>query len=994
MKWLHIDVFKLCSICCILWFSISPIHGESNVGCIFNKELCEPDEICVNDNAFGRCEQQDNNKDDEEEKLNLDMDTLKLLEKEMKRLYDEGYRWDNEYTQCTIRQILYASRNNRYYDPGLCSRLLSMNKPVMTPELAMSLAKLVDPQDLALIQFDPSTKEYAIESFQPSPNGEEEPPMVPPVLPLMDSNRPDRIDKRRIMFADERENIDGDEKNEDSSKENDDAAANQNDLDEEQAKLLDLLTNQMEQEEEAEDLYPNQNVPTQNPQSDSNFERPIYSEAGTQWLNRNGDVDDGVDDQNSENPENNQETPNAPDGASEAAEQLLMMDSMINEEPSLTQNADEDEDREGENVPMENTWNFYRQHRYDIKKPGPAYYVHEESPNEKENMKHHLQRELNQEIDGTGNVDSEPVRRKLDSMLGMKKKGLRKKISPSKELSHLNWNADQEANNMKEFADDTPYEAIDGRFTFLHFISRLENWEKGEDFVRKLESLLNLPRGTFSNIRVQDDQVIFKVNPNSLGLNATTVAAKAYEMKNVLHSKTLLLLDSSGIGNKVKRGIIQSAADGFIIEPVQQHLTILTVFACFTVFSILMAGFIVYAVRRNYNIKRRLRSLIGSLSGAEEGQEATSDYEDLCRQRMQTKACKKDDTSKPESSCKKSLSEQPSSSGSLVNGKGETKSIDNGPEPSPPSRSSTSSWSEEPITSNLDISTGHMILSYMEDHLKNKDRLAKEWEALCAYEVDPCSTTAATLSQNTNKNRFADVLPFDHSRVILNDLTNSNRSDYINASTITDHDPRSPVYIVTQGPLPHTCADFWQMVWEQGSTIIVMLTRLMENGVASSARYWPEEGSASYGSFEVHLVSEHIWCDDYLVRSFFLKNTKSGETRTVTQFHYLSWPENGVPPNPRSLLEFRRKVNKSFRGRSCPIVVHCSDGIGRTGTYCLIDMVLNRLAKGAKEIDIAATLEHIRDQRGNSVKTKAQFEFVLEALAEEVSAILKTLKSN
>jgi receptor-type tyrosine-protein phosphatase N len=96
------------------------------------------------------------------------------------------------------------------------------------------------------------------------------------------------------------------------------------------------------------------------------------------------------------------------------------------------------------------------------------------------------------------------------------------------------------------------------------------------------------------------------------------------------------------------------------------------------------------------------------------------------------------------------------------------------------------------------------------------------------------------------------------------------------------------------------------MVWEQGSVIIVMLTRLMENGVAMCHRYWPEEGSEVYHTYEVHLVSEHIWCDDYLVRSFYLKNLKTSETRTVTQFHFLSWPENGVPPNAKSILEFRR----------------------------------------------------------------------------------------
>ncbi|KAK8762529.1 hypothetical protein V5799_026204, partial [Amblyomma americanum] len=127
----------------------------------------------------------------------------------------------------------------------------------------------------------------------------------------------------------------------------------------------------------------------------------------------------------------------------------------------------------------------------------------------------------------------------------------------------------------------------------------------------------------------------------------------------------------------------------------------------------------------------------------------------------------------------------------------------------------------------------------MEDHLKCKDRLDREWEALCAYEADPCSTAVASLPANMKKNRYPDVLTYDHSRVILNDVSNANGSDYINASTI------------------------------------------------------------------VHLVSEHIWCDDYLVRSFYLKNLKTSETRTVTQFHFLSWPDNGIPASVKALLEFR-----------------------------------------------------------------------------------------
>jgi len=299
--------------------------------------------------------------------------------------------------------------------------------------------------------------------------------------------------------------------------------------------------------------------------------------------------------------------------------------------------------------------------------------------------------------------------------------------------------------------------------------------------------------------------------------------------------------------------------------------------------------------------------------------------------------------------------------------------------------------SEEPVVTNMDITTGHIILSYMEDHLRNKDRLDREWEELCNYIPEPNSTETASLSQNGRKNRYSDILPYDHSRVTLNTTTNVLGTDYINADTITDHDPRNPAYIVTQGPLPHTVADFWQMIWEQGSVVIVMLTRLTENGVAMCHRYWPEEGSDLYHIYEVHLVSEHIWCDDYLVRSFYLKNLQTNETRTVTQFHFLTWPDLGVPSSAKALLDFRRKVNKSYRGRSCPIVVHCSDGVGRSGTYALIDMVLNRMSKGAKEIDISATLEHIRDQRMGTVKTKEQFEFVLAAIAEEVHAILKAL---
>ncbi|XP_055019786.1 receptor-type tyrosine-protein phosphatase-like N [Boleophthalmus pectinirostris] len=314
-----------------------------------------------------------------------------------------------------------------------------------------------------------------------------------------------------------------------------------------------------------------------------------------------------------------------------------------------------------------------------------------------------------------------------------------------------------------------------------------------------------------------------------------------------------------------------------------------------------------------------------------------------------------------------------------------------GAQASPSSHSSTPSWCEEPAQANMDISTGHMILAYMEDHLRNKDRLLQEWQALCSYQAEPSAMATAQSDANAKKNRCPDSLPYDHARVKLKAEINPSRSDYINASPIIEHDPRMPAYIATQGPLSHTISDFWQMVWEHGCTVIVMLSALVEDGEKQCDRYWPDEGSSLYHIYEVNLVSEHIWCNDFLVRSFYLKNVQTQETRTLTQFHFLSWPAQGIPTSTRPLLDFRRKVNKCYRGRSCPIIVHCSDGTGRTGTYILIDMVLNRMAKGVKEIDIAATLEHVRDQRPGMVRTKDQFEFALTAVAEEVNAILKAL---
>ncbi|XP_065739707.1 receptor-type tyrosine-protein phosphatase N2 [Phocoena phocoena] len=488
--------------------------------------------------------------------------------------------------------------------------------------------------------------------------------------------------------------------------------------------------------------------------------------------------------------------------------------------------------------------------------------------------------------------------------------------------------------------------------------------EKGTEVLEDVARLLDVPAGIFSDIAVSGPAVTFRVRANLQNVTAADAAKAAVDNKDQLEKMSGLRVLQTGVGSKSKPKLLPHQAE----REDSTKFIVLTLVCIVAIVAVLLASGVIYCLRHSsrYRLKEKL-----SGPGGDPDPDATSAYQELCRQRMAARPSERPETA--HTSRVSSVSSQ----------------FSDGPMPSPSARGSTSSWSEEPVQPNMDISTGHMVLAYMEDHLKNKNRLEKEWEALCAYQAEPDSSLVAQREENVTKNRCPAVLTYDHSRIRLKSENSHGSSDYINASPIMDHDPRKPAYIATQGPLPATVADFWQMVWESGCVVIVMLTPLSENGVRQCYHYWPDEGSNLYHVYEVHLVSEHIWCEDFLVRSFYLKNLQTNETRTVTQFHFLSWYDQGVPASTRSLLDFRRKVNKCYRGRSCPIIVHCSDGAGRSGTYILIDMVLNKMAKGAKEIDIAATLEHLRDQRPRMVQTKEQFEFALTAVAEEVNAILK-----
>ncbi|XP_053452975.1 receptor-type tyrosine-protein phosphatase-like N isoform X2 [Nycticebus coucang] len=491
--------------------------------------------------------------------------------------------------------------------------------------------------------------------------------------------------------------------------------------------------------------------------------------------------------------------------------------------------------------------------------------------------------------------------------------------------------------------------------------------------VKLLEILaehVHVSSGSFINISVVGPALTFRIRHNEQNLSLADVTQQAGLVKSELEAQTGLQILQTGVGQREEAAAVLPR-NTHSSSPMRSVL--LTLVALAGVAGLLVALAVALCVRQH--ARQRDKERLAALGPEGAHGDTTFEYQDLCRQHMATKSLFNRAEGPPEPSRVSSVSSQ----------------FSDAAQASPSSHSSTPSWCEEPAQANMDISTGHMILAYMEDHLRNRDRLAKEWQALCAYQAEPNTCTTGQGEGNVKKNRHPDFLPYDHARIKLKVESSPSRSDYINASPIIEHDPRMPAYIATQGPLSHTIADFWQMVWENGCTVIVMLTPLVEDGVKQCDRYWPDEGSSLYHVYEVNLVSEHIWCEDFLVRSFYLKNVQTQETRTLTQFHFLSWPAEGTPASTRPLLDFRRKVNKCYRGRSCPIIVHCSDGAGRTGTYILIDMVLNRMAKGVKEIDIAATLEHVRDQRPGLVRSKDQFEFALTAVAEEVNAILKAL---
>ncbi|XP_029155618.1 tyrosine-protein phosphatase 10D isoform X1 [Nylanderia fulva] len=247
-------------------------------------------------------------------------------------------------------------------------------------------------------------------------------------------------------------------------------------------------------------------------------------------------------------------------------------------------------------------------------------------------------------------------------------------------------------------------------------------------------------------------------------------------------------------------------------------------------------------------------------------------------------------------------------------------------------------------------------------------RFSEEFEELKHVGRDqPC--TAADLPCNRPKNRFTNILPYDHSRFKLQPVDDEEGSDYINANYVPGHNsPRE--FIVTQGPLHSTRDDFWRMVWESNSRAIVMLTRCIEKGREKCDHYWPVDTlPVYYGDICVTILNETHY-PDWSITEFML--CRGDVKRVIQHFHFTTWPDFGVPSPPQTLARFVRAFRERVRPDQRPIVVHCSAGVGRSGTFITLDRILQQILV-SKYVDIFGIVWAMRKERVWMVQTEQQY---------------------
>ncbi|NXF01737.1 PTPRJ phosphatase, partial [Smithornis capensis] len=256
---------------------------------------------------------------------------------------------------------------------------------------------------------------------------------------------------------------------------------------------------------------------------------------------------------------------------------------------------------------------------------------------------------------------------------------------------------------------------------------------------------------------------------------------------------------------------------------------------------------------------------------------------------------------------------------------------------------------------------------------------AEEYEELKSAGVHQ-PKFAAELPENRGKNRYNNVLPYDISRVKLSNQS-SGTGDYINANYMPGYNSKK-AFIAAQGPLPNTIDDFWQMIWEKNIYSVVMLTKCVEQARTKCEQYWPDKQSKTYGDIIVTMVSE-IVLPEWTIRDFTVEKSNVPESHTVRQFHFTSWPDHGVPETTDLLINFRYLVHQynCQNPIDSPTLVHCSAGVGRTGTFIAIDRLIQQMEM-ENIVDVYGVVYDLRMHRPLMVQTEDQYVFLNQCVMD------------